>query len=113
MVSDVTLVELDTVMLSFSVPSSDTCQKKKKIYLKFVYELVVVSLHQSWCRASCSAWSLRAWSSQTWPTLRSWVLRSGLSRCRSPYLRRLIDDGLGRYNRDLCGGGGGGGAATG
>lgn len=29
-VSDVTLVELDTVMLSFSVPSSDTCQKKKK-----------------------------------------------------------------------------------
>lgn len=27
-VSDVTLVELDTVMLSFSVPSSDTCQKK-------------------------------------------------------------------------------------
>lgn len=35
-VSEVTLVELDTVVLSFSVPSS-ACQKNP-IYLMFLYE---------------------------------------------------------------------------
>lgn len=78
--------------------------------LMLLYWTPAPGLRCSRCRAAGPVWSPRAPSSLTCSSLHSCFHRSGLSRCQSPYLGRLIDDGLGRYKRDLCGGGGGGGA---